>query len=228
MAQYLLVQNKQIVHLGPFDWKQRYIQSEFDDLHDQGEISFQYQVPPIEPGYVDVGEGFEIFPIVGTEMPDMDLTFEEPVGPFYTYEDNQAFATYHKQDRSLGHIQGSLIEVAVRLRNTKENAGTTVKVTSGEINVPTDKDSRIHFSTLLSSMGTNSINYKLGSDFVPLTSTDMQTIVNTVHDYVQAQFDWELTIATEINNTPDIDKLKEIYTSLVPVLQPRVGVPNAS
>jgi len=226
--QYLIVLNQEQVLLGPIDWRPRFIQIEFDELFENREISFQYQVPQVEPGYVEVGEGFEIFPIVNTEMPDMDPMFEEPVGPFYTYDDNQAFTTYQKQDRLFGHIQGSLIEIAVRVRNTKENAGTTVKVTVGEINVPTDKDSRIHFLTLLSSMGTNSINYKLGAEFVPLTPIDMQTIVNTIHDYVQAQFDWELTIATQINNTSDIDKLKEIYSSLTPALPLIFGAPDAS
>ena len=50
MANYLLVENRQIVHLGPIPWRHRFIQSELDDL----EVDFV--VPQSEQGYIKINE----------------------------------------------------------------------------------------------------------------------------------------------------------------------------
>jgi hypothetical protein len=60
---YLLVQNKQMVILGPITWRQRFIQTEINDLIDDGELTIDYTVPATEQGYINIGDGFEIFPV---------------------------------------------------------------------------------------------------------------------------------------------------------------------
>lgn len=217
MAQYLLVLNQEQVILGPFDWKQRYLQSEFDDLYDNGDISFQYQVAPIDTGYINVGEGYEIFPIITPTQPDFDTVFEDPIGPFYTYVSNTASATFSTQDRPIPWIQDTVKQTAAAIRYTKESAGLSVNTSVGLINVATDRTSRLQYTNLMVSMGSNTINFKATTGFFTLSNTDMELIVSTIHDFVQTQFNWEKGINDQITDATSVDELKTIYTSLFPV-----------
>ena len=220
MAQYLLVQNKQIVHLGPFDWKQRYIQSEFDDLHDQGEISFQYQVPPVDNGYIDVGEGFEIFPLTAIISPEIDPNFDQPIGPFYTYDNNEATANYEKTDRNVIDIKNTVKSVAASLRYTKENAGTKAMVQGTEVTVDTSREGRAIFVQAYTTMSDSDvIGWKFPEGWFNLTKTELGICVNAGVTHVQSQFAWEQDIDDQTNNAQSVDELKVIYNSMFPVLE---------
>jgi hypothetical protein len=52
-----------MVILGPITWRQRFIQTEINDLIDDGELTIDYTVPATEQGYINIGDGFEIFPV---------------------------------------------------------------------------------------------------------------------------------------------------------------------
>jgi len=224
---YILVKNQEQVFLGPFDWKPRYIQSEIDQLIEDGELSTFYQVPPVEQGYIDIGDGFEIIPITDSSIPAIDPLFEDPIGPFYTYANNNATVTYSKQDRPLHFIKSDLIQLAGSIRYNNEVAGTTANTSVGSISVSTDRDSRLQYSNLLSSMGSNTINFKTGTEFVTLTSNDMQIIVNTIHNHVQEQFDWELQTINELNTIDNIDDFKSILLNKLTPPTENTGLPNA-
>lgn len=218
MAQYLLVLNKEQVILGPFDWKQRYIQSEFDDLYDNGDISFQYQVALIDTGYINVGEGYEIFPIVSPTQPDIDPNFEDPIGPFYTYDNNEATATFSKQDRPIPAIQSTVLSVAASLRYTKEIAGTTANVQNTMVTVDTSRDGRAIFVQAYSTMGDSDvIGWKFPECWLNLTKSDLGVCVGAGVVYVQSQFAWEQNIDNQVNNASTVDDLKNIYNSMFPV-----------
>lgn len=223
--QYILVQNQQQIFLGPIDWKQRFIQSEFDDMYDQGEISFKYIVPPIEQGYINVGEGFEIFPIIDASLPDCDPLYEDLIGPFYTYANNEATATYDKQDRPLHFIQNSLKDISAAKRYLDENTTITVNTSAGSINVSSDRTSRLQYMNLLHSMGSDMINFKTNSGFVSLSNADIQLIIDSIHNYVQEKYNWEMDITNQIDNCSNISDLQNIHSSsLTPS---NTGLPNA-
>lgn len=218
--QFLLVQNKQIIHLGPVDWKQRFIQSEFDDLHDQGEISFQYQVPPVNESYIDVGEGFEIFPITEIITPDIDTNFEQPVGPFYTYENNGAIATYEKTDRLVIEIRDTVKSVAAALRYTKEISGVKVNIQNTDVTVDTSREGRAIFVQAYTTMSdTDVIGWKFPEGWVNLTKEDLGICVNAGIVHIQTQFAWEQNIDDQVNNAGTVEELKNIYNSMFPVLE---------
>lgn len=229
--QFIISQNKQTVILGPVDWKSRFIQSEFDELYENGDISFQYKVPPVEQGYLNVGEGYEIFPITDIISPDIDTNFEQPIGPFYTYSQPTdesgntintwvSTATYEKTDRSISEIKSTVKSVAASLRYTKENAGTKVNVQNTMVTVDTSREGRAIFVQAYTTMSdTDVIGWKFPEGWLNLSKGDLGICVNSGVAYVQSQFAWEQNIDDQVDNAVTIDELKTIYNSIFPVVE---------
>lgn len=215
---YLLVQNKTTVLLGPIAWRQRFIQSEIDELVDQGELSTTFIVPPVEQGYIDIGEGFEIFP-VSLEEPALDLTYQHPAGPFWTYENNVAIGTYTSYNLDINIVKANLKSIAAAERYRKECLGTTATVQDTVVSLTTDRDTRGQYAELLNTVGDGTINYKTSNNFLLLSFSDIQIIVTAVHDYIQLQFDWEKIIYDSIDTATTIDELKEIEI-IPPIMAP--------
>ena len=216
---YLLVQNKQIVILGPMSWKPRFIQSEIDLLVEDGEIAERYIIPPVEQGYIDLGSGFEIFPIVGSSgLENFDPLYEQPVGPFYTYADNQATETYSTQPLEIDNVKNNLKSIAAAERYRREISSVTVTVAGTPVIIFTDRDNRPQYTNLLATIGTNTVNWKFVEGFLPVALADAQNIVNAINSYVQAQFDWEKSIDDAIDAATTVDQLKAI--SILKPVQP--------
>ena len=206
---YLLVQNKQIVILGPITWRQRFIQTEINDLIDDGELTINYTVPATEQGYINIGDGFEIFPVELT-TPAFDPIYEELSGPFWTYENNIATGIYTVNTLSIEKIKGHLKQVVATERYRKQNLGTTVAIANTTFSVSTDTNTINSLLSLANNTGTDTINYKSPNGFISLTGADIQNIVNQIHDYIQTQFNWEKTTNETIDDTDDITALQTI------------------
>jgi hypothetical protein len=215
---YLLVQNKQMVILGPITWRQRFIQTEINDLIDDGELTIDYTVPATEQGYINIGDGFEIFPVELT-TPAFDPIYEELSGPFWTYENNIAYGSYTVVQLSIERIKGHLKQVVATERYRKQHLGTTVTVANTSFSVSTDTNTINSLLSLANVTGSNTINYKSPNGFIFLTGADIQNVVNQIHDYVQIQFNWEKTINETIDVTNDITALQTI--EIVEPITPR-------
>ena len=217
---YLLVQNKQIVHLGPINWRQRFIQTEINDLVDAGELTIEYSVPATEQGYIDIGEGFEIFPVELT-TPSVDYTYQHLAGPVYTYDTNTATGTYTPYDLDIDSVKSNLKAIAAAERYRKQTLGTTVTIAGINFFVQTDKDTINQYISLATSTGNNTINYKSPTGFISVTGEDIQNIANQINDYIQEQFNWELNINNQIDSINDITTLQSLvivepFTPLTP------------
>ena len=206
---YLLVQNKQIVILGPITWRQRFIQTEINDLIESEELSIDYTVPATEQGYINIGDGFEIFPVELT-TPAFDPIYEELSGPFWTYENNVATGTYTINTLNIEKIKGHLKQVVATERYRKQNLGTTVAIANTTFSISTDTNTINSLLSLANNTGSNTINYKSPNGFISLTGADIQNIVNQIHDYIQTQFNWEKTTNETIDDTDDITALQTI------------------
>lgn len=201
---YLLVENRQTVLLGPIVWKPRFIQSELDDL----EVSFI--VPPTEQGYLKINDNLEIIPIVEAPDPGHDPLYEELAGPYYTYNGNTATMTYTKVDRKLDDVKGSYKQLAAAARYTRETSGTSATVGDSTISLATDVASRANYLNLLNTVGEGTINYKTNGVFVALNATDLQALVDAVNTHVQDAFNWEKGILDQIDAATSIEELKAI------------------
>ena len=215
---YLLAQNKQMVILGPITWRQRFIQTEINDLIESEELTIDYTVPATEQGYINIGDGFEIFPVELT-TPAFDPIYEELAGPFWTYENNIATGTYTVNTLSIEKIKGHLKQVVATERYRKQNLGITVTAANTSFSVSTDTNTINSLLSLANNTGTDTINYKSPNGFISLTGADIQNIVNQIHDYIQTQFNWEKTTNETIDVTNDITLLQAI--EIVEPITPR-------
>lgn len=212
---YVLVQNRTTVLLGPMTWKPRLIQSELTDLYDMGDLTVEYTVPQTDQGYINIGDGFEIFPVVSYETPGHHGLYQELAGPFWTYDNNEASATFQVVDKTnIEAIKGDLQNLITQERYAKEQQGTTAVVANGvTIALNTDRDTRAQYVNLLNSIGSETINYKSNAGFIQLTSADLQIMVSAVNDYVQAQFDWELETINQIASLNTLSELKAVTST---------------
>jgi Domain of unknown function (DUF4376) len=219
--QYVIVQNRQVFLLGPVDWRPRFIQSEFDDLE------IPYQVPPTEQGYINIDQalntgtqyGVEIFPVASVITPDIDPLFQHPVGPFWSFANEQATMTWQVTDADINEIKGKLKNMLADARYTKEIAGTTAQIQGQTVALDTSRDARLQYTYSLASWPspTSTVNWKFGDTWIALAQSDMQTIVQTVTAYIQAQFDWETQSASQIDAATDIPTLQTLKQQLFPV-----------
>jgi hypothetical protein len=219
---YLLVQNQTTVLLGPIEWRARFIQSELNDLVDSGEKATPYTISPSESGYIDCGDGFEIFPIVASQGSDHNPIYQQLAGPFYTYDDNQASEVYNVLDRDIPYVKQSLKQLAKIERQRKQLLGTTVTINGTGVSLLTDADELANFVSLLSSIGESSVNWKFKEGFVTLVKANVQSIVDAIRSHIQTQFDWEKTIGETIDAASDVDTLKAIVisTATTPTVEP--------
>lgn len=207
---YLLVQNKQTVILGPLEWRPRFIQSELNDLYDAGEKANKVTISPTETGYVDCGDGFEIFPIAASEGSQHNPIYEHLQGPFYTYDNNVASEVYNVLDRDISLVKESLKQVAKLERQRKQLLGTTLNINGTDVSLATDADELANFVSLLSSIDTDSVNWKFKEGFVTLVKADVQSIVDAIRSHIQTQFDWEKTIGETIDTATELTSLKSL------------------
>ena len=176
MANYLLVENRQIVHLGPYPWRTRFIQSELDDL----EVDFQ--LPQAEQGYIKINDNFEIFPVGEAKGDAGDSNWHDPVGPFWEYVDNVAIPTFDKKDKPLEQIRDFLKNIVADQRYSKEISGTKVDLDGKSVTVNTSRDNRSEFSHVHSTMSeSEKINWKFPEGWTELTKSQLFDVSNSIH-----------------------------------------------
>jgi len=210
---YVIVKDKQTVLLGPMPWRQRMFQREIDDLLEAGDITERYIIFPVAPetNYLDLGEGIEIFPVVNTNFPACDPFYEQLAGPFYTFNNNEATATYNAVSVSINQSKTALKEIVTANRYKKEQAGIKLTIQGNEVTIDTARGSRdIFFQTYATIGESETINWKFPEMWISVTAADMTLIVNSGKTHIQNCFDWELFTHNVIDAATNIEQLKTI------------------
>lgn len=215
--QYLLVENKQTVLLGPIFWRHRFIQSELDDL------DIDYTVPPVEPNsYVKISDELEIYPIADLAIPHHDAIFEQLAGPFWNFDNQVATGHYTVLPRDLEAIKNDLRSLAAAERYRKEVAGVQVTVQNTAVTVDTSRDGRNIFVQKYTLMtDADSVQWKFPETWLTLTRSELGAVVAAGAAHVQSQFDWEGAIVDQIAAASTVDELKTIVI-VEPVVTPGV------
>lgn len=211
---YVLVENKTTVLWGALPWRHRFIQSELNDLE------IDYTVSPTEPNsYIKINDSIEIFPVVEKNIPEHDGIYEELAGPFWNFENNVAKATYVKQNRNIDVIKGDLKNIAAAERYRKEISGTKTTIQGVEVTIDTTRETRNIFIQKYSIMDdTEVVQWKFPETWLTLTKQELKTVIDAGASYIQTQFDWEKSIADEIDSKQYVDDLKQI------IIVPKPGV----
>lgn len=205
--QYVLVQNKQTILLGPINWRHRFIQTELNDL----EVDFT--LSPTEPNaYVKINDELEIYPVTGLEIPSHNSTHEQLDGPYWTFVDGVAAnGTYNIAGKPVDAIKNELKALTAAERYKKEIAGIKLTVQGVEVALATDRDTRnLYVQKLITMTDTDTVQWKFNENWLTLTKEDMTNICNAVNAHVQTQYDWEANIVNQINSAADSAALQTI------------------
>jgi hypothetical protein len=204
--QYLLVENKQTVLLGPIFWRHRFIQNELDDL------DIDYTVPPVEPNaYLKITDNIEVYPIAAITSDPIDTRFEQLAGPFWNFDNQIATGHYTTAPKSLDTIKSEFLQLTANERYRKEIAGAQVTVQDTVVTVDTSRDGRNIFVqkyTLMSD--TDTVQWKFPETWLTLTRSELGTVVAAGAAHIQSQFDWESAIAAQITSAATVDDLRSI------------------
>lgn len=204
---YVLVENKTTVLLGPTSWKPRFIQSELNDLE------VNYTISPAEPnGYLKINDQLEIYPVQLAD-PIFDPVFDEPAGPFWSFDNEIAIGNYNIVGRNIDSIKNSLKVVAAAERYRRECAGTQITINNITVSLSTDRDGRKTFQGLTTE---TTIAFKFSEGFIDITQADINNINATISNYVQQQFDWEKTIVDQIDNSTTREELQIVMNNIIP------------
>lgn len=204
--QYLLVENKQTVLLGPIFWRHRFIQTELDDL------DIDYTVPPVEPNTcLKITDNIEVYPIAEITADSCDTRFEQLAGPFWNFDNNLATGHYTTAPKSLDTIKSEFKQVAANERYRKEIAGVRVTVQDTVVTVDTSRDGRNIFVQKYTSMSdTDTVQWKFPETWLTLSKSELGTVVAAGAAHVQSQFDWERAIVAQIGSAGNVDELRAI------------------
>lgn len=240
MANYVLVENRQIIHLGPIPWRHRFIQSELDDL----EVNFT--VSPAEIGYVRINDSIEIFPVGEAIGDGGDHRWEDPVGPTWEFVERQvelprpeflpegaptpttwireAIPTYSKQDKPLDQIRQMIKDDVAAKRYVKEAAGTQVEIRPGVmVTADTSRDGRNIFVQVYGTMADDAtVDWKFPEGWFNITKAELGAVIAGGYTYIQTQFEWEKTYSDRVDGAMTVSELKVIYDELNPVVMPGV------
>lgn len=203
--EYILVENRTTVLLGPMPWRHRFFQSELNDLE------IEYTISPTEPNaHLSINDNIEIFPVEKINVPEHNTLHQQLAGPFWTYDNNVAIGTYHVAEKEEHIIKNELKALTASERYTREVSGTKITIQDIEISLPTDRESRnVFFQKLISMNENDTIQWKFNEGWLTLNKSEMNAVVDVITNHVQSHYDWEKDKIDEIENATT-EQLKNI------------------
>jgi len=214
---YVLVENKTTVILGPIEWRQRFIQSELDNL------DIDFTISPSEPNsYLKIDDNIEIYPVHNYVTPDHDALYQQLAGPFWSFEDLKATPSFEVIDRNIDHVRGDLRGIVAAERYRRESLGTKVTIQGQEVTVDTSRQNRNTLPQAFLLMSeTDTLNWKFPEGFVNLTYADIEAVVRTGALYIQEQFNWEVAKNAELDTCVTKEQLQSVEI-VPPVYRPGI------
>lgn len=200
---YVMVENKKTVLVGPMPWRNRFFQRELNDL------DIDYVVSPLEPfSYVKITESIEIFPVVEILNSDFDPVFEHVSGPYWIFENESARGHFIKHYNDTAVIKHSLKSQLAAERYRREILGVAAVIQDCVVTITTDRQSRNIMNQHYMLMTEDQVvQWKFPEMWVSLTKNSLATAIYRCNQYVQAQFDWEKALSDSIDTAQTVEEL---------------------
>lgn len=214
MRQYILVENRQIIHLGPMPYRPRMFK---DDLLYSLEVD--YPLPQNDdPGYLKINDNIEIIPITVDSTPPYDINYHYLSGPFYNYSDEEVEMYYTVGDLDLNSVKINIKKTTAPIRYQREISGTTINFNGIDYYLDTTREARQNYLQKYISMNDGeSVNWKFSQGFVNLSKEMLLQIITAIENHVQSHYDWELNKHSEIDACTTIEEIKMV--EIVPPIQ---------
>lgn len=206
MTEYILVENRTVVHYGPCKWNQGIFQSKLAELRCIYNLTSE--------GYTNCGNNIEIFPIIKADDPVYDGHFEGLSGPHYTYDTETVTQYFLKVNQTLDQVKQLLKALATIRRFDLENSGLYITVQGKTVFLDTERSNRNIFIQKYLFMNDAEIaEWKFPEGWVHLSKSELGNVIMQGANYVQSQFNWESSISSQVDAATTMDELKSIATS---------------
>jgi hypothetical protein len=204
--QYVLVENKERVLLGPSPWRVNFFQSELDDL------GIDYDLPKVAPvGLLQINENAAIYEVHSLVEPSYNPLYEHLGGPFWAFETGQAKGWYNVREHNIELVRSNLKGIAAAERYRKEVSGTSLSINGIAHNLDTSREGRALLAQKLLGMPEDSlVQWKHNSGWVQISKTDVQEFIIAIDSHIQDAFNWEKAVNDEIEAATSIESLKAI------------------
>jgi len=192
---YVLTLNDQVL-LGPMDWNARMFNSEIRDALEDAGLSFdgftdllpsdKTKVPlSLLGGVIRIREYTDVYPERNPKIHDYN-------GPYWSFTDSVATASFTVNDKSLDMVRGELKQAVAAARYAREITGVKVTIQGTEVSVDTARGSRdIFVQQLLLLPDDGTVAWKFPEAWLTLTKADLGACVASGVAHVQAAFNWE-------------------------------------
>lgn len=200
------------VFLGPIIWHPRMFQAVINDDYQRS-----VTIPLTDPnGRYDVDADIVIRPVTYDPDPTYNQRIERLTGPFYTMTFDKVTAHNTVESLPVDGVKNMLKAKIADARYTKETGGVIASVQGVPVFLITKRGERdIYLQTL--QLGASNVAFKfisgtVGEQTVPqswmtITTTDLQFIVGVVSSHVQACYQWESTISSQIDAATTLSQL---------------------
>lgn len=211
---YALVNGNQLI-LGPINFNVGMFNYELEELEVDYVVkaSDSLQVP------LAITNQVKILPTINN-IPSYDSRFEEIFQDSHEILEDQVVFHYIKKEKSLQQVKEERKSVLPGERRKLENTFIDIPLNGTNIRISTSRESRISYvSKLLSSSNSGTYNFKFDNNvWLEITTADLNYIIQTIDQTVQAAFDWEAAKAQLIDacTTP-----QEVYD--IEVVIPSLG-----
>ena len=195
------------IQVGPREWNrwvfQEWIQENLDLL-----IPLPQQ--KLDNNVISVSDTVNIVPVVMDTDPSYNSKTQALSGPDLTVSSNIVTGSYQVVDLPVYFVQNSLLDHISAVRYNQEIAGTVTQIQGQNVRVATDRVSRSAWTHAVIGRG-DGFNWKFNNTtWLTLSTSDVETVSNSILVHVNAAFDWEKTTSDQIQAAGDLATLDAI------------------
>ena len=194
------------VLLGPIEWNPRFIASVLQSDLDLSSRPVITQEDKDKVPY-NILPNVRIRP-VNTVNEEYNPKTQFLIGPYWSYTDDEATATYVATYKDMDIIRAELKQQLVNERYKKEISGIKVTIQEKEVTVDTSRENRnIYVQRYVTMNDLETIEWKFPEGWFTLTKEELGSVVTACNNHVQSAFNWELQKSIAIDSATNHDEL---------------------
>lgn len=203
---YVLVNNGYVIN-GPRTWNNRSFENTLSE-----ELDISLKLPQYRDSLdiIQIDENTTIYH-VELQQPNYNPKTQYPHGPFWDYSTGIAIGTYEVLDKPVDHVKAELKLKLADNRYLGEISGITIDLQGISIKLDTCRNnSDVFLQRYILMADTDTISWKFSEGWLTLSKIEVKSIVDTIHNFVQSQFDWENSKIQEIDSLETLIELDEL------------------
>jgi len=191
---------------GPMDWNSKF----FNEILSRNGVkhTFDSKTPDSLP--LRVNDDVVVY---ATELvfPEYNVKTQYIHGPFWDYSTDTAVGTFEVKDTPIELVAATLKVRIADVRYKEEILGTKVTIQGVEVSVDTDRTGKLVYLQQLNSMGdADTVVWKFKEQWLTLSKSDVQAIVNSVQLHIQDCFTREYQKSQAIDAATTLAELDAI------------------